>query len=276
MRLLVRGLLGCVLAAGVEAQYEGYPPYPAYYPPYANPSVTVIYGPPPPPPSETRVIIREYPQPRPIRYLIAFKDSVIHAADAYWVNGNTLYYITRDHQQMTAPLDSVDRPLSERLNSEQNVVFYLPSLSAKAELRRVLEQQFNLILDTRNTSRGLVVRISDVFFGFNQYTLTPTAREKLAKIAGILIAYSRLCPHLEGYTDNVGSAEYNLQLSRKRADAVRDFLISQGVAAADVTAKGFGEADPVTSNATPAGRQQNRRVEMVIPADVIGVAAVAD
>ena len=272
VRLLMCGLLGSVLVTGAAGQwYPGYPPYPGYYPPYANPMA--VYPPAFSPPS---VVIREPPpvvirEPTPITYLIAFKDNAIRSADAYWVNGNTLCYVTRDHRQVTAPLDSVDRALSERLNNERNVRFYLPPQPGKAELRLLLQQQLNPILETRNTARGLIVGISDVLFEFNRYTLTPDAHEKLAKIARILSAYSGLCFRLEGYTDNMGGDEYNLLLSKLRANAVRDYLISQGVSPANLIATGFGKADPVASNATAAGRQQNRRVEMVIAGDVIGI-----
>lgn len=278
MRLLVSGLLGCVLVAGAKAQwYPGYPPpYPRYYPPYVNPNV--VYPPDVPyaPQRMPDVVIQErYWPPQQITYRIAFKGSVVRLAVAYWVRNNTLYYVTPDHQERTAPVGSVDRALTERLNNEQGVPFYLPPQSTKAELRRLLEQQLNLILETRNTSRGLVVQISDVLFQFNEYTLTPSAREKLAKIAGILVSYDGLCPHLEGYTDSVGGDEYNLQLSRRRSEAVRDYLLSQGVVAANLTAEGLGRANPVASNSTAAGRQQNRRVEMLISGDVIGVTATS-
>jgi outer membrane protein OmpA-like peptidoglycan-associated protein len=222
-----------------------------------------------------RIVIRHYQEehwrPRPTRYLIAFKDNVIQWADAYWVSANILYYVTPDHQQRTAPLDRVDRPLSERLNNERDIPFYLPAQSGQTVLRLLLEQQLSLVLETQNTSRGLVVRISDVLFHFNDFTLTLEAREKLAKIAGILVAYSGVCPRLEGYTDNVGTDEYNLQLSRKRADAVRDYLISQGVPPASLTAAGLGSTNPTAPNATAAGRERNRRVEMLIPGDIIGI-----
>jgi outer membrane protein OmpA-like peptidoglycan-associated protein len=279
MRLLASGLLGCLLISGAKAQwYPAYPPpYPGYYPPYENPNVTWVYPPPvrySPPPMP--IVVQEpYWQPRRITYRIAFNDSLIRLAVAYWVKNNTLYYVMPDHQQKSAPLGSVDRALTERLNSEQGVPFYLPPQSTKAELRKLLEQQLKLILETRNTSRGLVVQISDVLFEFNEYKLTPTAREKLSKLAGILVSYQGLCPHLEGYTDSVGGDQYNLQLSRKRAEAVRDYLISQGVTATNLTAEGLGKFDPVASNTTAAGRQQNRRVEMLISGEAIGVTATS-
>ncbi len=281
MRWLFCGLLSFWLVPGAWAQwYGGYPGNPPYYPPYANPNVPFLYPPPVPYPppvvrESPRIVICQYQEehwrPRQIRYLIAFKDNVIQWADAYWVSANILYYVTPDHQQRAAPLDRVDRPLSERLNNERDTPFYLPAQSGQSVLRLLLEQQLNLVLETQDTSRGLVVRISDVLFHFNDFTLTPEAREKLAKIAGILVAYGGVCPRLEGYTDNVGSDEYNLQLSRKRADAVRDYLISQGVPPASLTAAGLGSTNPTAPNATAAGRERNRRVEMLIPGDIIGI-----
>ena len=141
----------------------------------------------------------------------------------------------------------------------------------KAEMRRKLEQQLNMILETRETARGLIVNISDVLFDFNKYTLKPGAREKMAKVSGILLAYPGLRLQLEGHTDSIGTDEYNLTLSQKRADAVRDYLVSQGVQAQNVSATGLGKEGPVASNDTNAGRQQNRRVEMVVSGDVIGI-----
>jgi outer membrane protein OmpA-like peptidoglycan-associated protein len=141
----------------------------------------------------------------------------------------------------------------------------------KAEMRQRLEQQLSMILETRESARGLIVNISDVLFDFNKYTLKPGAREKMAKVSGILLAYPGLQLKLEGHTDSIGSDEYNMVLSQKRADAVRDYLTSQGVQTAHVGAIGLGKADPVASNDTDAGRQQNRRVEMIVAGDIIGI-----
>lgn len=141
----------------------------------------------------------------------------------------------------------------------------------KAQLRERLRQQFNMILETRETARGLIVNINDVLFDFNKYTLKPGAREKLAKVAGILLAYPGLKVQLEGHTDSIGSDEYNLKLSEERAGAVRDYLLTQGVPVTNLTAVGLGKADPVASNEIAAGRQQNRRVEMVVSGEPIGV-----
>ena len=143
--------------------------------------------------------------------------------------------------------------------------------SEKTELRERLRAQLNSILETRETQRGLIVNINDVLFDFNKYTLKPGSREKLAKVAGILLAYPGLKVQLEGHTDSVGSDEYNQVLSQQRADAVRGYLVSQGVAQDTVTAMGLGKADPVADNNTAAGRQQNRRVDMVVSGQPIGV-----
>ncbi len=145
----------------------------------------------------------------------------------------------------------------------------------KTQLRERLRQQLNLILETRETARGLIVNISDVLFDFNKYTLKPGAREKMAKVSGILLAYPGLRIQLEGHTDSIGTDEYNQRLSEQRASAVRDYLVQQGVPAPTVTAIGLGKADPVASNDTAAGRQRNRRVEMVVSGEPIGIGETA-
>src|SRR6201995_5062699 len=113
--------------------------------------------------------------------------------------------------------------------------------------------------------------MSDVLFAFNKYDLKPEAREKLAKVSGILLAYPNLKLQGEGYTDNIGSDEYNQKLSEQRADAVRDYLVSQSVQQSNVSAEGYGKADPIADNSTNSGRAQNRRVQMVVSGDAIGI-----
>jgi len=140
----------------------------------------------------------------------------------------------------------------------------------KTQMRERLMQQLNAILATRETARGLIVNINDVLFDFNKYTLKPGARETMAKVSGILLSYPGLKLQLEGHTDSVGGDEYNLKLSQNRADAVRDFLVQQGVPLGNITAVGLGKDDPVAANDTAAGRQQNRRVELVVSGEVIG------
>jgi outer membrane protein OmpA-like peptidoglycan-associated protein len=146
----------------------------------------------------------------------------------------------------------------------------------KAQLRAQLLSQLNTILQTRDSARGLIVNMSDVLFDTGSYTLKPGAREKLAKISGILLAHPGLNLQIEGHTDSVGSDEFNQLLSEQRAGSVRDFLAEQGVPVSTITARGFGKTQPVASNDTPEGRQRNRRVELVLNGDAIGNAAAAN
>jgi outer membrane protein OmpA-like peptidoglycan-associated protein len=137
-------------------------------------------------------------------------------------------------------------------------------------LRARLLEQFNAILTTHDTARGLVVNLSDVLFDTGQYTLRPEAREKLAKISGIILAYPDLRLAIEGNTDSVGSDAMNQELSEQRAGAVRDYLVKQNIPFSSMTSRGFGKTQPVATNDTPEGRQQNRHVEMIVSGDVIG------
>jgi outer membrane protein OmpA-like peptidoglycan-associated protein len=141
----------------------------------------------------------------------------------------------------------------------------------KAELRAQLLQQFNAILETRDTARGLIVNMSDVLFDTAKYTLRPGAREKLARVGGIISGHPGLRLEVEGHTDSVGGDDYNQRLSEQRAASVRDYLVKQGLSMNSVTAKGFGKTQPVATNETATGRQQNRRVELVVSGEVIGV-----
>jgi outer membrane protein OmpA-like peptidoglycan-associated protein len=147
--------------------------------------------------------------------------------------------------------------------------------SEKADLRAQLLNQLNSILQTRDSARGLIVNMSDVLFDTGSSTLKPGAREKLAKISGIVLAHPGLNLQIEGHTDSVGSDDFNQQLSERRADAVRDFLAEQGVPASAITARGFGKTQPVASNDTADGRARNRRVELVVNGDAIGNATNA-
>ncbi|MBT9331444.1 OmpA family protein [Paracidobacterium acidisoli] len=139
------------------------------------------------------------------------------------------------------------------------------------QMRERLRQQLNQVLATQETARGLIVNMSDVLFDFNKYTLKQDAQVRLARVAGILLTYPDLKLQVEGYTDNIGSDAYNQKLSQQRADAVRDFLVAQGVQLANITSTGYGMAQPVADNATSAGRAKNRRVQLVVSGHAIGV-----
>lgn len=140
----------------------------------------------------------------------------------------------------------------------------------KAAMRARLSEQLNTILQTRDSARGLIVSMSDVLFDTGKFSLKAGAREKLAKVAGILLAYPGLDIEVGGYTDSVGSDEMNQTLSENRARSVRDYLVQQGVANNAVSARGFGETQPVATNDNSTGRQQNRRVELVVSGEAIG------
>ena len=144
-----------------------------------------------------------------------------------------------------------------------------------ADLRAELLAQLNSVLETRATARGLIVNMSGVLFQNGKATLLPAAREKLAKIAGILSTHKGLIVEADGYTDNTGSLSFNLVLSGHRAGNAKDYLVSQGVSAQALTSKGFGVENPIASNTTVAGRQENRRVELVVSGEGITVPAAA-
>jgi outer membrane protein OmpA-like peptidoglycan-associated protein len=136
----------------------------------------------------------------------------------------------------------------------------------QTEAQQRLYVSLSAILETRREARGLIVNLSDVLFDFNQATLKPGAREKLSKLAGILLAYPGAYRiQIEGHTDSVGSQDYNQKLSEDRAQAVHDYLIHADLPADRlVGVRGFGKIRPVATNDTPEGRQTNRRVEIVI------------
>jgi len=138
-------------------------------------------------------------------------------------------------------------------------------------VREKLRAQLNSVLATSESARGLIVNMSDVLFDTGKYTLKTETQISLAKVSGILQAYPGLKLQVEGYTDSVGGDEYNQKLSENRADAVRNFLLTQGVQEVNITAMGYGKAKPVADNATAQGRAQNRRVQLVVSGDAIGV-----
>jgi outer membrane protein OmpA-like peptidoglycan-associated protein len=157
-----------------------------------------------------------------------------------------------------------------RLAADEANRLRLQSEQEKAALKEQLRQQLNMILETRSTARGLIVQMNDVLFDTAKYTLRPAAREKLAKIAGILLAHPTLRLEVEGHTDSVGGDDYNQRLSEQRAATVRDYLVQNGISMNNVSAVGFGKTRPIASNDTSAGRQQNRRVELVVSGEEIG------
>jgi outer membrane protein OmpA-like peptidoglycan-associated protein len=167
-------------------------------------------------------------------------------------------------QQLAADVDRARQAAADadrqRRQAEQN----------QAQLRQQLLSQFNAILQTRDTARGLIVNMSDVLFDTGSYSLTAGAREKLAKVSGIILGHPGLKIAVEGHTDSVGGDDYNMKLSENRANSVRGYLVAQRIDSTNVTAQGFGKTTPVADNSTAAGRQRNRRVEMVVSGEILG------
>jgi outer membrane protein OmpA-like peptidoglycan-associated protein len=178
-------------------------------------------------------------------------------ADSQALSANALSAAQADANQSRA----------DALNAQQNMQ---QAETDKAAMRTRLSEQLNSILQTRDSARGLIVSMSDVLFDTGKYSLKPGAREKLAKVAGILLAYPGLNIEVGGYTDNVGGDAMNQTLSENRAGSVRDYLVQQGVVTGSVSSRGFGNSLPVASNDNSAGRQQNRRVELVVSGEAIG------
>ncbi len=167
--------------------------------------------------------------------------------------------LENDAQRASTQAD-LDRAAKERAQAE----------AEKTELRAQLLAQFNAILQTRDTARGLIVNVPDILFDTAKFSLRPVAREKLARVGGIISGHPGLRLEVEGHTDSVGGDDYNQRLSEHRGEAVRDYLTQQGMQGSSVTTRGFGKTQPVASNDTASGRQQNRRVELVISGEIIG------
>ena len=139
-----------------------------------------------------------------------------------------------------------------------------------ADLRAQLLAQLNSVLQTVDTPRGLVVTMADILFASGKYELSQDANLKLARISGVILAHPGLKLRIEGYTDSTGSEDFNLKLSGQRANTVQTFLVQQGLKQDDVIFAGEGQANPVAGNDTAAGRQQNRRVEIIVSGEAIG------
>jgi len=180
----------------------------------------------------------------------------------------------RNHAQQQQHAAEADSDLNRAAAASSDAQLQ-QAVHDREELRARLLQQFNLILETRDTARGLVVNMSDVLFDSGKYTLRPLAREKLAKISGIVLAYPSLKLAVEGNTDSVGTELYNQELSEQRATGVRSFLTKQGVPESSTSATGFGKTRPIASNDTSEGRQQNRRVELIVSGEVIGTKIIS-
>lgn len=177
----------------------------------------------------------------------------------------------RESEAIRAKAESERRAAEEatRRAESERAAARADAEQAKRERDAALQRLYvslSEILDTKRETRGFIVNIGDVLFDTGRATLKPGAREKLSRLAGILVAYpGTLSLEIEGHTDSVGSDELNNRLSQSRAESVRDYLTTAGVKPERIKAvRGFGKTKPVTTNDTAAGRQMNRRVEVVI------------
>jgi len=170
----------------------------------------------------------------------------------------------------TRDADGVARVAAEAKSKTEAATAAAQSEQEKAALRAQLREQLNVVLDTRETARGLIVNLSDVLFDTGRAELKAGAREKLSRISGILALHPALRLEVEGHTDNVGTDDSNQRLSERRGESVRAYLVQQGIASTAVGTVGLGETKPVATNGTAAGRQQNRRVELIVSGESIG------
>ena len=173
-------------------------------------------------------------------------------------------------QEQTAEQQAEQQEQSTQQQLQQTQQQLQQAQTDKEHMRQKLLGQLNQVLQTKDSARGLIVNMPDVLFSLNSATLTSPARERLAKVAGILIAYPDIHVEVDGYTDNTGGLAYNQQLSQLRAESVSQYLVQQGVPTGSVEAKGFGPQDPLASNDTPQGRQENRRVDLIVSGESIG------
>ena len=209
-------------------------------------------------------------QPR-LKQTLTRREPASEAADAQAANAKAQSDMAANQAASASALSAAQADADQsRLAAQQAQLNAQQADTDKAAMRAKLSEQLNSILQTRDSARGLIVSMSDVLFDTGKFTLKPGAREKLAKVAGILLAYPGLNIEVGGYTDNVGGDAMNQTLSENRAGSVRDYLVQEGVAMNSVSAKGFGNTLPVASNDNSAGRQQNRRVELVVSGDAIG------
>jgi len=148
-------------------------------------------------------------------------------------------------------LSEADRRLDERDRQLQ-------------ENRRIIEELRGRGADVRSTARGVVVNLPDVLFEFDSAKLTPASRQTARDIAEAVRTSPRRLISVEGHTDSIGTVEYNQRLSLARAQSVVAALNSEGISRGRVTPRGFGESNPIAANNTVAGRQRNRRVEVII------------
>src|SRR2546425_792318 len=156
--------------------------------------------------------------------------------------------------------DTTDREVEQaRLQAEAEARAYAAEQAKTAALTKELSD-----LKGQQTDRGLVLTVGDVLFAAGKADVAPGGQRSIDKLAEFLTKYPRRKVLIEGHTDNIGNENFNIKLSQQRADAVRALLVARGIAPERITTRGYGPKFPIVDNDTPAGRQQNRRVEVLV------------
>jgi len=178
--------------------------------------------------------------------------------------------IAKLQAEAAAARAAADAEASRMAKAQADANALAAQLQAEAAKRQAeeasnkMQAALSKVVETRRTARGLILNLPDILFEFGKADLKPETREVLAKVSGILMVASGYHLSIEGHTDNVGSDEFNQKLSEARAQSVLDYLFRAGVAPEIMSKVGFGESQPRSPNDTAKGRQENRRVEIVI------------
>jgi len=180
----------------------------------------------------------------------------------------------RDDARLNARTQEADRARRETATAQSATDAALASAAVAAKEADELQRQID-VLQAEATDRGLVLTLGDVLFGTGRSDLTSGGTNTLDKLVVFLNNYPDRNVVIEGHTDDVGSHEMNQTLSQHRADSVKFYLVQQGIRHKRLAASGIGETQPIADNQSPSGRQQNRRVEVIInnPQSVVPAAS---
>lgn len=170
--------------------------------------------------------------------------------------------------QLTAQMAQEDAAQAQRRTAEaQRVADDARAKTAEAQARAAALEAQLADLAAKKTERGIIITLGDVLFGTDKATLTTDGMRSAQKLADVLKQNPMRKVLVEGFTDSTGASAYNQELSSRRAASVRDALMQMGIAGDRITVRGYGEAYPVAGNDNAAGRQLNRRVEIVLSDD---------
>jgi outer membrane protein OmpA-like peptidoglycan-associated protein len=223
--------------------------------------------------ADIAVTAAEQPQKDPLlaKHLVFMADRKIGVAEALGasrlaVDQRKTLTENREAMRLQARTNEADSA-NRRAATAQSAAASAQSATADAQRNAEELQRQITDLQAKNTERGLVLTLGDVLFATNTATLNAGGTANLVKLAVFMNKYPTRTAAIEGYTDSVGSDSYNQALSQRRADSVKSYLVAQGIDSSRLTSAGKGEGAPVSDNSTSTGRQQNRRVEVIIAND---------